>query len=87
MNTSLSAVLYKVVPVACLLALTTILTGCGPERGDQSFPFVPGVGLSDGGGQLLAGTPDFRHHQFAPKAPQPRHHTPRSGQIGSFRLQ
>jgi hypothetical protein len=76
MIVSLPAVLRKTPPALCLLALTSIFTGCSPEHGEQLFPFLHAASLG-GSGQFVTTPPsDLRHHAHAARLAQPRRHAP-----------
>lgn len=48
--------------VACLLALSSILTGCTPEQDEPVLPYTHNAGNATV--QLFSATPaDIRHHQ------------------------
>jgi hypothetical protein len=70
----LHALLHKATPVACLLALTAMLAGCGPERGEQILPYTHNASL--GGGNQLVSLPftDLRHHPRTQHVVQVRRH-------------
>ena len=66
MKTSLPAILGKVTPVACLLGLALILTGCESDQEQQepAFPYVHGTSY----GQSAVALPqDLRHYLRHPQ--------------------
>jgi hypothetical protein len=73
----LPAVLRKTPHALVLLALTSIVTGCGPEHGEQLLPYMHTANL--GGGRQLVTTPptELRHHAHATRVAQPHRRAPR----------
>jgi hypothetical protein len=80
---------------ASLLAVTTILTGCGPEqeeqfssvisasdaRTSQIAPHIHTAGV--GGVFFISSLPaGDRHHLHQPRSPQPHHHGEQQAQLG-----
>jgi hypothetical protein len=76
MNTTLPALLRKAAPAAILLAITGILTGCGPEQDTQFFPYMHNASV--GPSSQLVGIPpiDIRHHAHALHIATPHRHAP-----------
>jgi hypothetical protein len=82
MIVSLPAALRKTPPALCLLALTSIPTGCASEHGEPLFPYMHPASRG-GGGQLVTVPPtDLRHHAHATGVAQPRRHAPASKHQG-----
>ena len=72
--TSLPAVLRSAAAAVTLLSLASILTGCGPENGEQFLPYTHNVNTSYEQ-QPIAPPEGPRHHKHAPRAFQEKHHT------------
>jgi hypothetical protein len=69
-----SVVLRRVPPALCLFALTAILTGCGPENGEQVFPFVHNASLGGGGQLVTQPSIDFHHRNRTTHFNPPHRH-------------
>ena len=69
-----TAVLRKVPPALCLLALTAILTGCGPENGERILPYEHSASLGPSGQLITQPTTDYRHHMRTTRFNPPRPH-------------
>jgi hypothetical protein len=68
-------VLRKVPPALCLLALTVILTGCGPESGEQLLPYMRSASLGPSGQLVTQPATDTRHHFKAAHFNPPHAHS------------
>ena len=76
MIATLPALLRKTAPAATLLAITGILTGCGPEQGTQLFPYMHNANVGPTS-QLVSAPPiDIRHHAHALHIATPHRHAP-----------